>query len=129
AVDLARHAGRELLARTEVPPREIDQVIFGQVIPSVLVPNAPREAPPLPQLPKTVPAYSLNRACASSNTAIADAFDQIRLGYADIVIAGGVESLSDVPILHSRRFAEILMEASKAKSLTQRLKALLKTRP
>jgi acetyl-CoA acyltransferase len=129
AVDLARHAARELLVRTEVPPGAIDQVIFGQVIPSVLVPNVAREVALLPQLPKTIPAYSVNRACASSNTAIADAFDQIRLGYADVVLAGGAESLSDVPILHSRRFAEILVEAGKAKSLPQRIRALLRTRP
>ena len=129
AVDLARHAARELLVRTEVPPAEVDQVIFGQVVPSVLVPNVAREVSLLPQFPKTIPAYSLNRACASSNTAIADAFDQIRLGYADIVLAGGTESLSDIPILHSRRFADILVAASKAKSLGQRVGTLLRTRP
>jgi acetyl-CoA acyltransferase len=129
AVDLARHAARELLARTEVPPGEVDQVIFGQVIPSVLVPNVAREVSLLPQFPKTIPAYSINRACASSNSAIADAFDQIRLGQADVVLAGGTESLSDVPILHSRRFASILVEASKARSLGQRVGAFLKVRP
>src|SRR5437868_1599364 len=105
AVDLARHAARELLVRTEIPPGEVDQVIFGQVIPSVLVPNVAREVSLLPQFPRTIPAYSLNRACASSNTAIADGFDQIRLGQAEVVLAGGTESLSDVPILHSRRFS------------------------
>jgi acetyl-CoA acyltransferase len=129
AVDLARHAARELLVRTEVPPSEVDQVIFGQVIPSVLVPNVAREVSLLPQFPKTIPAYSLNRACASSNTAIASGFDQIRLGEMDVVLAGGTESLSEVPILHSKRFATILVEASKAKSLGQRLGILLRTRP
>ncbi|HEY2806976.1 MAG TPA: acetyl-CoA C-acyltransferase FadI [Gemmatimonadales bacterium] len=129
AVEMARYAARELLVRTEIPPAEVDQVIWGQVIPSVLVPNVAREVSLLPQFPKTIPAYSLNRACASSGTAIADAFDQIRLGEADVILAGGVESLSDVPILHSRRFASILVEAGKAKSISQRLGALLKTRP
>src|SRR5258707_9593937 len=129
AVDLARHAARELLVRTEVPPEQVDQVIFGQVIPSVLVPNVAREVALLPQFPRTVPAYSLNRACASSNTAVADAFDQIRLGYADVVLAGGTESLSDIPILHSRRLSEILVDAGKARSLAQRIGVLLKTRP
>ena len=129
AVDLARHAARELLVRTEIPPAEVDQVIFGQVIPSVLVPNVAREVSLLPQFPKTIPAYSINRACASSNSAIADAFDQIRLGQADVILAGGTESLTDVPILHSRRFSSILVEASKARSLGQRVGTLLKTRP
>ena len=129
AVDLARHAARELLARTEIAPAEVDQVIYGQVIPSVLVPNVAREVSLLPQFPKTVPAYSLNRACASSNQAIADGFDQIRLGQADVVLAGGVESLSDVPILHSKRFSRILVDASKARSLGQRLGVLSRIRP
>jgi len=129
AVDLARHAARELLARTEIPPAEVDQVVFGQVVPSVLVPNVAREVSLLPQFPKTVPAYSLNRACASSNQAIADGFDQIRLGQADVVLAGGVESLSDIPILHSKRFSAILVEASKARTLGRRLGVLARTRP
>jgi len=129
AVDLARHAARELLVRTEIPPAEVEQVIFGQVIPSVLVPNVAREVSLLPQFPRTIPAYSINRACASSNTAIADAFDQIRLGMADVILAGGTESLSDVPILHSRRFAATLVAASKARSLGQRIGTFLKVRP
>jgi acetyl-CoA acyltransferase len=129
AVELARHAARELLVRTEVPPTEVDQVIFGQVIPSVLAPNVAREVSLLPQFPKTIPAYAVNRACASSNTAIADGFDQIRLGQADVVLAGGTESLSDIPILHSRRFADILVRASKARTLGQRLGAFLAVRP
>jgi acetyl-CoA acyltransferase len=129
AVDLARHAARELLVRTEIDPALVDQVIFGQVVPSVLVPNVAREVSLLPQFPKTVPAYSLNRACASSNQAIADGFDQIRLGQADVVLAGGVESLSDIPILHSRRLSGILVAASKAKSVGGRLGALARTRP
>ena len=129
AVELARLATRELLVRTEVPPAKIEQVIFGQVIPSVLVPNVAREVSLLPQFPKTIPAYSLNRACASSNQAVAAAHDQIALGLADVVLVGGTESLSDVPILHSKRFAELLVQASKAKTLGQRLGALAKVRP
>ena len=129
AVELARLAARELLARTELEPKRVDQVVFGQVIPSVLAPNVAREVSLLPQLPRTVPAFSLNRACASSGQAIAVAHDEIVLGRADVVLTGGTESLSDVPILHSRRFAELLVEASKAKSLGGRLKTLAKTRP
>ncbi|HWO88219.1 MAG TPA: acetyl-CoA C-acyltransferase FadI [Gemmatimonadales bacterium] len=128
AVELARHAARELIARTAVDPELVDQVIFGQVVPSVLVPNVAREVALLPQFPRTVPAYSLNRACASSAQAIADGFEQIRNGLADVVVAGGVESLSDVPILHSKRFAALLVEASRAKSPWQRLRILAKTR-
>jgi acetyl-CoA acyltransferase len=128
AVDLARHAARELLVRTELDPREVDQVIFGQVVPSVLVPNIAREVSLLPHFPRTIPAYSLNRACASSSQAIADGFDQIRTGEAEVVLAGGAESLSDIPILHSKRFAGILLEASRAQKLGRRLAVLARTR-
>src|SRR4051812_24466232 len=107
AVALARHAARELLYRSEVDGREIDEVVFSQVVPSVLTPNVAREVSLLPQLPPSVPAYTLNRACASGAQAITNAADQIRLGHADVILAGGVESLSDLPILHSRRFSRI----------------------
>lgn len=129
AVTMARFAARELLARAAIDGSIVDEVIFGQVVPSVLTPNVAREVSLLPQFPRTIPAYSLNRACASAAQAITAGADQIVLGHADVVIAGGVESLSDVPILHSRRFSQLLVAASKAKSLGERLAILAKARP
>lgn len=129
AVALARHAARELLYRTELDGRQVDEIIFGQVVPSVLTPNVAREVSLLPQFQPSVPAYTLNRACASSGQTVSNAADQIALGHADTIIAGGVESLSDIPILHSRRFSRILMEAGKAKTLGARLGALARIRP
>ena len=122
AVQMARHAARELLYRADLSGAEVDEVIFGQVIPSVLAPNVAREVSLLPQFPKTIPAYSLNRACASAGQAITNAHDQILLGHADVVLAGGVESLSDVPILHSKRMSRILVAAAKAKSVAERVR-------
>jgi len=129
AVDLARHAARELIERTNLDGADVDEVIFGQVVPSALVPNVGREVSLLPQLPKEIPAYSVNRACASATQAIASGHDQIALGHDDVVIAGGAEALSDIPILASRRLADILVEASTAKSLGGRLRTFLKIRP
>jgi acetyl-CoA acyltransferase len=129
AVALARHAARELLFRSEVDGREVDEVIFSQVVPSVLAPNVAREVSLLPQFLPSVPAYTLNRACASSAQAIANAADQIALGHADTILAGGVETLSDIPILHSRRFSRVLVDASRAKSLGSRVAAFGRTRP
>ncbi|HEU4954743.1 MAG TPA: acetyl-CoA C-acyltransferase [Gemmatimonadales bacterium] len=129
AVALARHAARELLFRSEVDGREVDEVIFSQVVPSVLAPNVAREVSLLPQFLPSVPAYTLNRACASSAQAIANAADQIALGHADTILAGGVETLSDIPILHSRRFSRVLVDASRAKSFGGRLAAFGRTRP
>ena len=129
ATALARHAARELLYRSEVDGREIDEVVFSQVVPSAVTPNVAREVSLLPQLPPSVPAYTLNRACASAAQAINNAADQILLGHADAILAGGVESLSDIPILHSRRFSQVLVDASKARSFGGRVAAIGRVRP
>lgn len=129
AVALARYATRELLARSGIEGRDVDEVIFGQVVQGVAAPNVAREVSLLPQFPRTIPAYSLNRACASAGQAISAAHDQIVLGHADVVVAGGVESLSDIPILHSRRMSQLLVAASRAKSLSERIGIFAKIRP
>jgi acetyl-CoA acyltransferase len=129
AVELARHVTVELVHRADLDGTLVDEVFFGQVVPSVLAPNLAREVSLLPQFPRTIPAVTVNRACASANTAIAAAHDQIALGHARVAIAGGAESLSDVPILHSRRFADILVSASKARNLVARIGILARTRP
>jgi acetyl-CoA acyltransferase len=129
ATALARHAARELLYRSEIDGREIDEVVFSQVVPSAVTPNVAREVSLLPQLPPSVPAYTLNRACASAAQAINNAADQILLGHADAILAGGVESLSDIPILHSRRFSQVLVDASKARTFGGRVAAVGRVRP
>jgi acetyl-CoA acyltransferase len=129
AVDLARSCVRELVERSEVDPAGIDTVILGQVIPSVAAPNLAREVVLGTGLPVSIPAHTVNRACASSGEAIAEVVDEIRGGRAAAGIAGGAESLSDIPILHSRRMARVLVEASKARSVGAKLAAFSKVRP
>ena len=129
AVDLARAAVVELLHRTNLDGNVVDEMYFGQVVASPLEPNLAREVSLLPQFPKSIPAASVNRACASANQAIAMGHDQIRHGHANVVIAGGAESLSNIPILHSRRLSEILVKLSRAKTLADRLKLVSSIRP
>jgi acetyl-CoA acyltransferase len=129
ASDLARHCTRELLYRTELRGDEVDEVVYGQVVASPLVPNVAREVSLLPQFPRTIPAYTLNRACASGAQAIANAADQIHADHAKVIIAGGVEVLSDVPILHTRKFAQVLQALSRAKSVGERMALLSQVRP
>jgi acetyl-CoA acyltransferase len=129
AIDLGKLCVAELLQRTNLDGKEVQSLVFGTVVPSVLAPNIAREVSLLPLLPKGVEAYSVSRACASANQAITDAADQIALGHHDISIAGGAESLSNIPVLHSQGFAETLVLASKAKSLPARLKVLARLRP
>src|SRR6267154_837970 len=102
--------------RTNLDGKEVQALVFGTVVPSVVEPNIAREVSLLPLLPKGVQAYTVSRACASANQAITDAADQIALGHLDVAIAGGSESLSNVPILHSRGMSDALVAASRAKS-------------
>jgi acetyl-CoA acyltransferase len=129
AIDLGKLCVAELLQRTNLDGKEVQMLVFGTVIPSIVAPNIAREVSLLPQLPKGVQAFSVSRACASANQAITDAADQIALGHLDVAIAGGSESLSNIPIMHSQGFAEALVIASKAKTLAGRLKALSRIRP
>lgn len=129
AADLAKSAVVHLVHRANLDGNVVDEMYFGQVVASPLAPNLAREVSLLPQFPKSIPAASVNRACASANSAIVQGHDQIVLGHANVVIAGGAESLSDIPILHSRRFADILVKLSKAKSVSDRLKVLSTFRP
>jgi acetyl-CoA acyltransferase len=129
AIELGKLCVAELLQRTNLDGKEVQALVFGTVIPSVLAPNIAREVSLLPQLPKGVQAFTVSRACASANQAITDAADQIALGHLDVAIAGGSESLSNIPILHSSGFAEALVLASKARSLGGRVKALARIRP
>jgi acetyl-CoA acyltransferase len=129
AIDLGRACVAELIERTNLDTAQIQAVVFGTVIPSILAPNIAREVALMPMLPKGVQAYTVSRACASANQAITDAADQIALGNMDVAIAGGAESLSNVPILHSRGFTDILMSANRAKTLPQRIGAFTRVRP
>jgi acetyl-CoA acyltransferase len=128
AIELGKIAVSELVHRSDLDPATLDLLTFGTVIPSVLAPNIAREIALMPLLPKRVDAWSVSRACASANQAITDAADQIALGHAKVAIAGGAESLSNVPILHSRGFSDALVAASKAKTLGQRVQAFSKIR-
>ncbi|HET6761888.1 MAG TPA: acetyl-CoA C-acyltransferase FadI [Gemmatimonadaceae bacterium] len=129
AIDMGKLCVAELLQRTNLDGKDVQALVFGTVIPSVLAPNIAREVSLLPLLPKAVQAFSVSRACASANQAITDAADQIALGQLDVAIAGGSESLSNIPILHSQGFAEALVLASKARTLPARLRALARIRP
>jgi acetyl-CoA acyltransferase len=129
AIDLGKRCVAELIQRTELDGTQVDALIYGTVVPSVIAPNIAREVSLLPMLPKGVQAFSVSRACASANQAITDAADQIALGHAHVIIAGGAESLSNVPILHSRTMSEKLVAMSKAKTAAGRVKIASSIRP
>ncbi|HET9012180.1 MAG TPA: acetyl-CoA C-acyltransferase FadI [Gemmatimonadaceae bacterium] len=129
AIELGKRAVAELIQRSEIDGKLVEALVYGTVVPSVVAPNIAREVSLLPMLPKGVQSFTVGRACASANQAITDAADQIALGHADVIIAGGAESLSNVPILHSRGMSDALVAASRAKSFAGRVRALAKVRP
>jgi acetyl-CoA acyltransferase len=128
AVDLGKVCVRELVERTEVDPALVGTVVLGQVIPSAKAPNIAREVGLGTGLPLEIPAHTVNRACASANEAIAEVASAILTGHLECGIAGGAESLSDVPILFRKKMAQAFVEASRAKTLGAKLKAFSKVR-
>jgi acetyl-CoA acyltransferase len=129
AIELGKRCVAELVQRTNLDGDLIEAIVYGTVVPSVIAPNIAREVSLLPMLSKGCEAYTVSRACASANQAITDAADQIVLGHHDVIIAGGAESLSNVPILHSRTMSEKLVAFSRAKGPSQRLRIASSIRP
>lgn len=129
AIELGIIAVRELLARADINAPDVDELVYGTVVHSVLAPNIAREVGLGAGLPPSVPAYTVARACASANQAITSAAEAIARGYADVVVAGGAESLTDIPILVSRPLREILVAASRGRTLSQRVATLARIRP
>lgn len=126
ALDLGRMVVQELVQRAELDPNEINQVVFGQVIPTLTSPSIAREVVLAAGLPRRIEAFTVARACATSIQAMTTAANAIAVGEADVVIAGGTESMSDAPIFTSRPLAHALVAASKAKSLPDKLKPFQK---
>ncbi len=129
ALQLGQEAVRELLIRTALDPKQLDALLYGQVIPSLSGPNIAREVVLGLNMPRNVDAYSVSRACATSTQAVASAAMLIQTGQAKIVVAGGADSASDVPITVSKPLADALVEANSAKTPVNKLKAFSQLAP
>ncbi len=111
---------RELLNRTGVKGEEVEEVIIGQTKQSADNPNLARLAALMADLPEEVPAYTVHRQCGSGLQAINSAVQQIQAGYADLIIAGGVESMSTAPYyLRGARFGYMVGNAELLDSNTE----------
>lgn len=128
-VDLATAVVKELVARTEVPAKEITLCVYGQVVPSLDWLNIAREVVLRAGLPRTADAFSVSRACATSIQALTSAAEAIAGGQHDVAIAGGADSMSDVPLGVPKKLAAALVEAQKAKSIGAKIKAFSKLSP
>lgn len=128
-IDLASVPAAEIVRRNELDPRSIDLSVFGVVVPALIGPNLGREVVLRTPLSDTTVGITVNLACASSNRAITTGAEAILSGQAEIVLAGGAESLSTVPITFSREASQTFMKLAKAKSLPAKAKTLAELRP
>lgn len=129
ALELGSLVVAELVERVGLPKQQIQRVVYGQVVPSLHAPNIAREIVLGAGLPRQIDAFSVSRACATSYQSTADIVQAILAGDIECGIAGGADSSSDVPIAVSKRLAQALIEINRARTLSDRLKALRTLRP
>lgn len=118
-----------LLRKTKIDKELIDYIVYGTVIQEVKTSNIGREAALAAGFSTKTPAHTVTMACISANQAITTGVGLIASGTYDIIVAGGVEFMSDVPIRHSRKMRSLLLKANKAKTTLQRLQLLATIRP
>jgi len=113
-----------LIQKSGVDSAEIDEITCGVVVPQTKNGNVARDTIINLGLPSHIHGYSLNRACTSSMQTIADASRSIIAGHSQLILAGGVECLSDVPIVYSKEARRFLIKLNKAKTPLARLSLL-----
>jgi acetyl-CoA C-acetyltransferase len=123
AADLAVHAARPLLARMPFPATAFDEVIVGCVIAAPDEANIARIIALRLGCGKGVPAYTVQRNCASGLQSLSNARERIALGQADLILAGGTEAMSRSPIQWNAAMVGWLANIMRARSVGARLKA------
>ncbi|HIN08067.1 MAG TPA: hypothetical protein EYM67_00350, partial [Candidatus Poseidoniales archaeon] len=103
APDLGGTAIRAAVARAGIAPEAVGEVVMGIVLPAGLGQHPARQAAVAGGIPDAVPAYNINKMCGSGMKALMNAANAIRAGEHDVVVAGGMESMSRTPFLIGRR--------------------------
>jgi len=129
AVELGCMVVSELLARSEIPPEVIEQLVFGQVVQMPEAPNIAREIVLGSGLSVHTDAYSVSRACATSFQAVANVAESLLAGTIQAGMAGGADSFSVLPIGVSKNLGRVLVDLSKARTLSQKMKLFSQLRP
>lgn len=126
AQELGRIAMRELLERTEIEPNIIDEVIFGNVAQPMDATNIARVIALNAGCPTLTSAQTVSRNCASGMQSIATGFDLIQTGQAHVVVAGGTESMSNIPLVFPKSMSLFLEQLARSKSPLQKLATIMK---
>lgn len=129
ASDLAVQAASPLLLRQPFAAEELDEVIVGCVGPSADEVNIARVISLRLGCGDKVPAWTVQRNCASGMQAIDSAFSNILLGKSDMVLAGGAEAMSHSPVLFNHHMVNFLADMNRAKTPIQKIKTITKFRP
>merc|ERR1712088_467048 len=127
--DLQREAMLGLLRRTGIDQTIVDYIMGGTVIQEVKTSNIAREAALGAGFSDRIPAHTVTMACISSNQAITTCLGLMSQGVFDVCIAGGVETMSDVPIRHSRKMRQWMLASQKMKTPAKMLSHIAKLRP
>ena len=129
ALDLGQMVVNELISRSEIDPKLVDLLVYGQVIQYPKAPNIAREIVLLSGMSPVTDAYSVTRACATSFQSVANVAQSILSGQSAVGIAGGADSSSVLPIQFSETLAASLLALSKAKSFKAKWQAIRGIRP
>ena len=124
ALELFSRAVQGLVRRLDLDPQELDEVTCGVVVPQTKNANIARDAVINLGLPAHIHGVTVNRACTSSMQTIGDAARSIAFGNPALILAGGVECLSDVPIVYSQEARKFLVTLNKARTTTAKLNIL-----
>jgi acetyl-CoA acetyltransferase family protein len=127
--ELARVTMQEALYRANFPAERLDEVMLGNVVMPADATNPARVAALWAGVPHRVPALTLQRNCASGMEALAQGAARIRAGEAKVVLAGGAESMSTVPLLLPQDTLEPMARLARAKSVWQKTTAAVALRP
>ncbi len=129
ALDLATHSVDGAIEKVDIDPKIVDELAYGTVIVNPAIPHLAREVNFRSALPADVRAVTLTDNCITGTSAIQSVYNSIALGRADVGIAGGVESMSNPPVMFMPEASRIFLETSRARSFGDRLKAIAKFRP
>lgn len=124
--ELGKVAVKELLNRSEIDVNDIDEVIIGNTGNPPDAVNISRVVALNSGVPIKTSAYTVHRNCASALESVTSGYERIKSGTLDMVIAGGTESMSQMPMIFSKQFQDIFGEFAFAKSFDKKLKALKK---
>lgn len=128
ALDLGKMVVGEMLQRAELDPKEIQQLVYGQVVQMPEAPNIAREIVLGTGMDVNTDAYSVSRACATSFQSTANIVESMMAGHIDVGVAGGADSSSVLPIGVTKKLARALVDLNKARTLGQRWNILKKIR-